>query len=102
MPKVAVTMKKTVDTVSLILVRGGKVLVERRRTDRETYLGAVVIPGGHANSTTLKQGDEIFVVIASKERIKVEDGNRYTEIFEPIEATLGKPLTKNLKGYLKN
>lgn len=40
-------MKKTVDTVSLILVRGGKILVERRRMDRETYPGAVVIPGGH-------------------------------------------------------
>ncbi len=40
-------MKKTVDTVSLILIRDGKVLVERRRMDRETYPGAVVIPGGH-------------------------------------------------------
>lgn len=40
-------MKKKVDTVSLILVREGKVLVERRRMDRPTYPGAVVIPGGH-------------------------------------------------------
>ncbi len=40
-------MKKTVDTVSLILIRGGRVLVERRRMDRATYPGAVVIPGGH-------------------------------------------------------
>jgi 8-oxo-dGTP diphosphatase len=40
-------MKKTVDTVSLILLRGGKVLVERRRMDRATYPGMVVIPGGH-------------------------------------------------------
>ncbi len=40
-------MKNTVDTVSLILIRGGRVLVERRRMDRETYPGAVVIPGGH-------------------------------------------------------
>ncbi len=50
MPKVAVNMKKTVDTVSFILVRGGKVLVERRREDRETFPGAVVIPGGHIES----------------------------------------------------
>jgi mutator protein MutT len=40
-------MKKTVDTISLILVKDGKVLVERRRTDRKTYPGIVVIPGGH-------------------------------------------------------
>jgi len=45
-PEVAVAMK-TVDTVSLILVRGGKVLVERRRMDRVTYPGAIVVPGGH-------------------------------------------------------
>jgi mutator protein MutT len=43
-------MKPTVDTVSLILVRGGRVLVERRRMDRPTYPGAVIIPGGHVES----------------------------------------------------
>jgi len=43
-------MKKTVDTVSLILIRGRKVLVERRRPDRATYPGAVVIPGGHVEA----------------------------------------------------
>jgi 8-oxo-dGTP pyrophosphatase MutT (NUDIX family) len=40
-------MKKTVDTVSLILIREGKVFVESRRPDKATYPGAVVIPGGH-------------------------------------------------------
>ncbi len=40
-------MKPTVDTVSLVLIRGGKLLVERRRMDRNTYPGAVVVPGGH-------------------------------------------------------
>jgi 8-oxo-dGTP diphosphatase len=43
-------MKKTVDTVSLILRREGKVLVERRRPDRETYPSAVVIPEGHVEA----------------------------------------------------
>jgi 8-oxo-dGTP diphosphatase len=43
-------MKKTVDMVSLILRREGKVLVERRRPDRETYPSAVVIPGGHVEA----------------------------------------------------
>jgi len=46
-PEIAVAMKPTVDTVSLILVRDGRVLVERRRMDRATYPGAIVIPGGH-------------------------------------------------------
>ena len=38
---------KTVDTVAFILIRDGKVLVERRRLDRVNDPGAVVIPGGH-------------------------------------------------------
>jgi 8-oxo-dGTP diphosphatase len=38
---------ETVDTVAFILIKGDKVLVERRRLDKETDPGAVVIPGGH-------------------------------------------------------
>ena len=38
---------KTVDTVAFILIREGRILVERRRMDRETDPGVVVIPGGH-------------------------------------------------------
>ena len=38
---------ETVDTVAFILVKDSKVLVERRRMDKETDPGAVVIPGGH-------------------------------------------------------
>ena len=38
---------KTVDTVSFILIKDGKVLVERRRLDRVNDPGAVVVPGGH-------------------------------------------------------
>ncbi len=38
---------ETVDTVAFILVRDGRVLVEKRRHDKETDPGAVVIPGGH-------------------------------------------------------
>jgi 8-oxo-dGTP diphosphatase len=40
---------KTVDTVAFILIRDGKVLVERRRLDRVNDPGAVVIPGGHVD-----------------------------------------------------
>ncbi len=38
---------KTVETVSFILIKDNKVLVERRRLDRRNDPGAVVVPGGH-------------------------------------------------------
>ena len=38
---------KTVETVSFILIKDDKVLVERRRFDRVNDPGAVVVPGGH-------------------------------------------------------
>ena len=38
---------KTVETVSFILIKDNKVLVERRRLDRINDPGAVVVPGGH-------------------------------------------------------
>ena len=40
---------KTVDTVSFILLRNQKILVERRRKDRVNDPGAVVVPGGHVD-----------------------------------------------------
>ncbi len=54
------------------------------------------------NSTTLRQGDKVYVITAPKENLKVGDGNKYLEIYEPIEAALGKPLVTYLKGYLKS
>jgi 8-oxo-dGTP diphosphatase len=39
-----------VDTVAGILVRKGKVLVEKRRRDDPSGPGLVVIPGGHART----------------------------------------------------
>ena len=38
---------KTVDTVAFILIKDGRVLVERRKMDRTNDPGTVVIPGGH-------------------------------------------------------
>jgi mutator protein MutT len=40
---------KTVDTVSFILIKDSKILVERRRNDRINDPGAVVVPGGHVD-----------------------------------------------------
>ncbi len=38
---------KTVDTVALIVLDGDRLLVERRRHDKATDPGVVVVPGGH-------------------------------------------------------
>ena len=40
----------TVDTVAFILIKDGKVLVERRKKDRKNDPGAVVVPGGHVET----------------------------------------------------
>jgi len=38
---------RTVDTVALIVLDGDRLLVERRRRDKTTDPGVVVVPGGH-------------------------------------------------------
>ena len=58
--------------------------------------------GEPVTSAALKKGQTIYLVNVSKEKIPVGDGNRYTEVFEPIEDALGKPMVKHLEGYLKN
>ncbi len=57
--------------------------------------------GNPITSTSLRQGDTIYLVTAPKEKLKVGDGNRYPEIYEPVEKALDKPMIKYLKGYLK-
>ena len=57
--------------------------------------------GDPVTSAALKQGDGVYLVTVPKEKIKVGDGNRYPEIYEPVEKALGKPMVKYLKGYLK-
>lgn len=52
---------KTVDTVSFILIREGKILVERRKKDRVNDPGAVVVPGGHV------EHDEIPLMAVKRE-----------------------------------
>jgi 8-oxo-dGTP pyrophosphatase MutT (NUDIX family) len=38
---------RTVDTVALIVMEGDRLLVERRKRDKATDPGVVVVPGGH-------------------------------------------------------
>ena len=57
--------------------------------------------GTPINSTSLKQGDTICIVTAPKEKIKIGDGNRYPEIYDPVEKSLEKSMKQHLKAYLK-
>ena len=57
--------------------------------------------GSPVTSARLNEGDTIYLANVPKERIKVGDGNRYPEIYEPVEKALGKPMVKHLKGWLK-
>jgi DUF917 family protein len=60
------------------------------------------VEGNPITSTSLSIGDIIYLVTVPKEKIKVGDGNRYPEIYEPIEKALDKPMIMYLKGYLKS
>jgi len=56
--------------------------------------------GDPVTSAALKKGDTIYLVNVQKEKIPVGYGNKYPEIYTPVEAALGKPMVKYLEGYL--
>ena len=60
------------DTVAGILVRKGKVLVEKRRRDDPSDPGLVVVPGGHARKSESLEG-------ALRREMKEELGIRVEE-----------------------
>jgi DUF917 family protein len=57
--------------------------------------------GEPATSASLREGQTVYLVNVPKEKILVGDGNRYPEMYKPIEDALGKPMVKHLAGYLK-
>ncbi|MCW4049078.1 MAG: DUF917 family protein [Candidatus Bathyarchaeota archaeon] len=57
--------------------------------------------GSPVTSAALEEGQTVYLVNVPKEKIPVGDGNKYPEIYAPIEAVLGKPMVKHLSGYLK-
>jgi len=57
--------------------------------------------GEPTTSASLKEGQTVYLVYVPKEKTLVGDGNRYPEIYKPIEDALGKPMVKHLAGYLK-
>jgi DUF917 family protein len=58
--------------------------------------------GYPVTSAALEEGQTIYLVNVSRDKILVGDGNKYPEIYEPIEAALGKPMVKYLEGYLRD
>ena len=77
-------MKRTVDTVAFILVRGGRVLVERRSMSKATDPGAIVVPGGH-----VEPGESLVEACRRelKEELDVDcrDLSLYAEMLCPTE-----------------
>ena len=57
--------------------------------------------GEPVTSAALEKGQTIYLVNVPKEKIPVGDGNKYSEVYSPMEEALGKPMTKYLRGYLK-
>ncbi len=58
--------------------------------------------GEPVTSAALDKGQTIYLVNVPKEKIPVGDGNRYAEVYEPIEEALNKPIVSYLEGYLKD
>ena len=74
---------KTVDTVSLIIIRDGKILVEKRRMDKTTDPGLIVVPGGH-----VEEGESL--VEACRRELREELGLECDE-FKFVQKMLWKP-----------
>ena len=77
---------KTVQTVSFILIKDGKVLVERRRLDRRNDPGAVVIPGGH-----VEPGESHIEALRRelKEELGLEGSARAVVCFVSLRSSIG-------------
>jgi len=58
--------------------------------------------GEPVTSATLEKGQTIHLVLVPKENILVGDGNKYPEVYKPIEEALNKSMIPYLKGFLKD
>ena len=57
---------------------------------------------GHpVTSAAIEERDRVFLTVTDKGKIPIGDGNRYPEVYEPIEKALGKPMVAYLTGFLK-
>lgn len=57
--------------------------------------------GDPVTSATIEEGDSIYLTVTGRDLIPVGDGNRYPEVYEPIEAALEKPMISHLTGFIR-
>ena len=57
--------------------------------------------GKPVTSAAVEEGDTVYLTNTGRDLIPIGDGNRYPEVYEPIEKALGKPMVTHLKGFLK-
>ena len=57
--------------------------------------------GEPVTSAAIEEGDRVFLTVTDKGLIPVGDGNRYPEVYEPIEKALGKSMVGHLSGFLR-
>ncbi len=58
--------------------------------------------GSFMTSASVEEGDRVYLTTTDKDLIPIGDGNRYPEVYEPIERALWKPMVSHLKGFSKN
>jgi len=57
--------------------------------------------GQPVTSAAIKRGNTVYLTVTSRDHILIGDGNRYPEIYEPIEKALGMPMVEHLGGFLR-
>jgi DUF917 family protein len=57
--------------------------------------------GQPVTSAAIEEGEEVYLLHTDRGLIPIGDGNRYPEIYEPIERALGKPMVSHLGAFLK-
>lgn len=57
--------------------------------------------GSPVTSAAVEVGDKLFITNTSRDLIPIGDGNRYPEIYEPVERALAKPMVAHLNGFLR-
>jgi len=59
------------------------------------------VEGRPVTSAAMDEGDGVYVTLTGRDRIPIGDGNRYPEVYKPIEEALGRPMVSYLDGFLK-
>ncbi len=57
--------------------------------------------GRPVTSAVVEEGEAVFLTNTSRDLVPIGDGNRYPEIYAPIEKALGKPMVSHLGAFLK-